>query len=193
MRRASAARNSGSGISSPIEPEIGGGVLDEQAPPEVVLGPSHVVGHHVEGLPGHRHRQQVGEEAVPEPTPGQVLRDHERLETVDELLQPVQVVPGRRLAGAERHADPVQGEGILGADRLQVAKRRPSLEHVVLGVDLEPAEVRPGLEYRSVVLGLETHPRPVGRGPTRVRGAGRPRHHRAVMHGRRPGSFAEVG
>ena len=99
-----------------VEPEVGRRVLDEHAPPEMLLGPSDVVGHHVERFPGHRHRQQVGEEAVAYPAPRQVLRDHEGLEAVDEPLQTVQVVPGRRLAGAQRHADPVQREGIVGAN-----------------------------------------------------------------------------
>ena len=67
-----------------LEAEIGGRVLDEHAPTEMILGPGHVVGHHAERFAGHRHRQQVGEETVADPAPGKVFRDQEGLEALDE-------------------------------------------------------------------------------------------------------------
>jgi hypothetical protein len=60
-----------------------------------------------------------------------------------------------RTAPADREPDPVQREGIALADGGEVVMRRPSLAHIVLGVDLEPADVGRAFEDVPIVLRLE--------------------------------------
>ncbi|MNF77666.1 hypothetical protein D3C85_1347330 [compost metagenome] len=83
-----------------------------------------------------------------------------RLVALDQCGQAVQVGLIQRLVGAYGEADAVDGQRIFLAYQAQVVVEGAALHHVVLGVDLEEAEGRAGVEDVPVVLGLEPDARP---------------------------------
>ena len=48
--------------------------------------------------------------------------------------------PVGRLRRAEGEADAVEGEGVAFADQLELTETRAAIDHVVLGMDLDPGE-----------------------------------------------------
>ena len=84
-----------------------------------------------------------------------MLREHARPVAFVERLQALEVRAVERTFGADRQADAMQRQRIAVADRRQIAVRRPAGAHVVLGVDLEPADIRLLGQDRRVVLGLQ--------------------------------------
>lgn len=81
---------------------------------------------------------------------------------VEQDAQAAEMVRVERPVGADREADPVDRQRIAGADGGQVPVRRPAGTHVVLGMDLEEADVGLRVENLVVVLGLEADARPGG-------------------------------
>jgi hypothetical protein len=79
-----------------------------------------------------------------------------------------------RSVAADGKADPVQGEGIVPADFLEVAVRRASGSHIVFSMNLEPAEIRTLFEDCAGVRGLEAGPGTTGDVRPKHPGVGNP-------------------
>src|SRR5262249_2477635 len=106
-------------------------------------------------LVGVGERQEVVEKGILVGRPGEMLGEEAGLVAFDEVLQPRQVIAVKRLLRADRQPDAVQRQRIAIADRSEIAVRRAAGAHVVLGMDLEEADIGGRLEYRPVVLWLE--------------------------------------
>src|SRR5712692_7271081 len=119
------------------ELQVGGRVLDQNAPLQAGLELLDVPADDRERFFGHRQGKQVGEIGPADDAPRQMLGNESRLEPLDRAPQALQVRRIEPLRAAERQADAVQRKRIVPADRLEVAQRR-SAAHVVLGVNLEP-------------------------------------------------------
>lgn len=84
-----------------------------------------------------------------------MIGDECRLELVDQLAQALQVAVAERIGRADREADAVQAERVLAAGAAQEAERQAAAPEVVLGMDLDEADVGLGLEELAAVLGPE--------------------------------------
>ncbi len=138
-----------------VEGDIGRGVLHQDAPAEHVLHLRDMVGDVRERSLGIGQRQQVVQELAAMARPGEMLADQPGLVAFDEGLQAAQMIRVQRCRAADRQPDPVQRERIGLPDGLQIAVRRPARAHVVLGMDLEPADVGPVGQDSVVVPGLQ--------------------------------------
>ena len=115
--------------------------------------------------------------------PRQMLGDERRLQALDQPPQPLEVRAVDTLDGAERETHPMQGQRILAAQPLQRPDGRAAA-HVVLGVDLEPADRGPALEHLrhvgraqadAAVDGTHRASLDTASGPAGARAAARPR------------------
>src|SRR5205814_9074447 len=66
---------------------------------------------------------------------------------LDEPDEPLEMRSIDALYAAERESDPMQGQRVVATQPLERPHGRPTA-HVVLGVDLQPADRRPALEHR---------------------------------------------
>ena len=142
VRRASSARNSDSGIFVAVEAQIERGVLDQDLAADRVLGDVDVAGDDLQCLSRAREGQQVGEAGLAMARPGEMLGDEERLETVAERLQAGELDAVGLLGTGERQADAVDRQRMSLAQRLEHGQARAAVDHVVLGMDLEPQPFR---------------------------------------------------
>ncbi len=84
-----------------------------------------------------------------------MLGEQAGLVALVERLQALEMIRVERPRGADREADAMQRQRIALANGGKVAMRRTAGAHVVLGVDLEEADIGRAIEDRGVVLGLE--------------------------------------
>src|SRR5216684_1533618 len=84
-----------------------------------------------------------------------MLRKQTGQVTFDELLEAPKMVRIERAIGADRQSDAVERQRIAFPDGRQIAVRRASRAHVIFRMNLEEADIGPGLDDRAVVLGLE--------------------------------------
>ena len=89
--------------------------------------------------------------------PGQVLGHERRLQSRDEAGEALEMPRIQALGGAERQPDAVDRDRIVAAEPLQRPDRRPAA-HVVLGVDLEPANGRVARQHLVHVRAPEPDP-----------------------------------
>ena len=137
------------------ESHIGRRVLEEHAAADGLLHLVDVIGDPAERSLVIGKRQQVVVEDRVVARPGEMLREQARLVAVDQMPEALEVVPVEGPGGADRQADPVQRQRIALADGAEIAMRRTAGAHVVLGMDLEPADIGLARQDRLVVLGLE--------------------------------------
>lgn len=100
-------------------------------------------------------RQQIVEKSRVMRRPGQVFGKAPRPIAVEQAAKPFQmrlVEPARR---PDRQAYTVQRKRIVFRDGLEIAMRRPTCAHIVLGVHLEEADIRQIGQNSLVMLGLE--------------------------------------
>src|SRR5262245_15684216 len=116
-------------------------------------------------LLGVRQQQEVVEIDAVMARPGEILGEERGLVAGDERFQAPEMLAVEGAGSADRQPDAMQRDGITFADGAEVMVRRPALTHVVLGMNLEPADIWRGVEDRAVMLGLESGA-----------GAGRERH-----------------
>jgi hypothetical protein len=84
-----------------------------------------------------------------------MLGEERGLVARDERLQAPEMLAVERPGAPDRQPDAMQRDGIAFADCAEIVVRRPALAHVVLGMNLEPADVGGGVEDCTVMLGLE--------------------------------------
>lgn len=145
------------GIRALGKGDVGGRILQEHLPAERLLHLVDVIGHTGERLHRVGQRQEVVEEHRAVRRPGQVLGEQCGLVALDEMVQPLQVIPIERPIGADRQADAVQRERITVTDLREIAVRRAARSHVVLGVNLEKADGGLRVDDRAIVPGLEPY------------------------------------
>src|SRR4051794_16946197 len=87
-----------------------------------------------------------------------MLGYHCRLIACHQTAEARQVRLVERLRSADRHADAVQRQRMIAADRFQRAVRRSARAHVVFGMDLEEAGLRTAGEDRVEMFVLEAGP-----------------------------------
>ena len=75
-----------------------------------------------------------------------MLRDQCRLETLVEGLELVEVVLTEGIRGAQREADAVEAQGIVGSDALQKVQGLAPGAEVVLAVAFDPSNRRSSFE-----------------------------------------------
>jgi hypothetical protein len=80
-----------------------------------------------------------------------------RLVALDERGKAIEMPFVKRLFGANRQAHPMNGEGVVFANPLQVVMEGTTCNHVILGMHLEEADRGLVFEYLPVVLGLEAY------------------------------------
>src|SRR5260221_2014241 len=123
--------------------EIARRVLDEEPTPEECLRLVDVAAEKLKARFRIEKRQEVIEIRSSDRAPCEVLGDEERLNALDEFLQPDEMIAIELLGAAERQRDAMDADGVV-APQLQEAVARRGLGHVVLGVDLEEADGGPG-------------------------------------------------
>lgn len=111
--------------------------------------------------PGIGQRQQVVEEDVAMARPGEMLGERLRLIAVDEPAQTPQMLPVEASRAPDRKTDAVQGQRVALADGGELGMGQTALAHIVLGMDLEEANVRAAAQYVVDVLRLQAGPSPV--------------------------------
>jgi hypothetical protein len=92
-------------------------------------------------LVGVRQRQKIVEIDAVMARPGEMLREARGSIALHQSLKPCEVLPVERGTAANGKPDAVQRHGITFADGSEIMMRRPALAHVVLGMDLEPADI----------------------------------------------------
>ena len=137
----------------PGQLQIGRGIFDEQLPTQGLLHPVYLVAHVREGLTGVGHGQQIVEIAPAYAAPAQVLGDPHRRYGRHQGRQLAQVRRVERVGGAQRHADPVQADGIVPGEFGQHLKAFAVALEVVFAVHLEPADPGQGLADLVIVGG----------------------------------------
>ena len=85
-----------------------------------------------------REGQQVGEAALVVARPGEMLGDEERLERVDQPLEPGEMAAVGLGRAGEAKADAVQRQRPRLAQRSEHGEARPAVDHVIFGMDFEP-------------------------------------------------------
>ena len=143
----------------PIQGQIQGGIFDQQSASQGVLGAADVVRHLGQQSAGAWKRQKVWMVDAGPPGPGQMFGHRERFITVRQCSQTRQVAEVGRLIGSERQAHPVERQRLVPPDGLQPGQPGAALDHVVLGMDLEPQTGRRTGEGLFVVLGLQAQAR----------------------------------
>ena len=138
-----------------LELEVGRRVLQQHAALQPLLHPIDVVAHAVQRRAVVGHRQQVVEEGAAVAGPRQVLGKRGRLVAIDQRGQPVEVRLVERLDTADRQTDAMQRQRIVFAHPRQEVVERTAVDHVVLGVHFEEADVRARGQHLAKVLGLE--------------------------------------
>jgi len=93
-----------------------------------------------------RQRQEVVEIDGVMARPGEMLREERRLVPGDQGLKAVEMLPVECPTAPDRESDAMQRHRIALAYGAQKMVGRAALPHVVLGMNLEPADVRGGLE-----------------------------------------------
>lgn len=135
--------------------KVQGRILDQQASAQCVLRAPDVVADPLQHLSGARKREQIRMIDAAAPRPGQMLGHQKRLEPVSERLEPRQMHRVRRLVSAERQPDTMKGQRLFSADGLQPFQARAAIDHIVLGMDLEPQTGRRRRQSLVVMAGLE--------------------------------------
>ena len=123
------------------ECEVGGGILQKHLPADRLLHLVDMVGDAGERFFRVGNGQKIVQVGRVVRRPGEVLRKQSRLVTLVQRLQPVQMLSVERAVRADRETDAVQRDRIELADGFEVTVRRAARAHVVLGVDLEEADV----------------------------------------------------
>ena len=153
----------------PLDIDIDRGVFDEDGAAENFLCLVDMRDHDVERFLRQRHRQKVVEMRLAVACPCEMLGHEPGLVARHQRLQAQRMRPVERTGGPERQADAVQRQRVVFADGGEIAMRRSARPHVVLGMDLEPAECRPAIENLEIMLWLEPDP-----GRSRDRGRSTP-------------------
>jgi hypothetical protein len=123
--------------------EISRGILDQQPPAEPLLSLLDVTAKDVEALFRVGQRQQIVEIGSPDGTPRKVLRDEHRLHPVDQLPEAREMTVVQFLAAPQRQGDAVKAHRVV-APQLEESVQSRCLDHVVLGMHLEEADLGPG-------------------------------------------------
>src|SRR6266478_9773515 len=89
-----------------------------------------------------------------------MFREQTRRVPLDQPLEAPKMVLIERPIGTDRQPDAVQRQRVLLANGRQITVRRASRAHVIFRMNLKEADVRPGLDDRAVVLGLEADAAP---------------------------------
>src|SRR5690606_35260657 len=89
--------------------------------------------------------------------PGQMLGEGARLIALHEPSQALQVHSRKRAGCSDRQTDAVKRERVPLAYPLEEMMRRTACAHVVLGMNLEPADGGQAVENVPVMLRLQPH------------------------------------
>src|SRR5574340_785578 len=137
--------------------QIGRGVFDQDAAPQMRLRSIHVATDDVERFFGQRQRQKITEVGATHEPPREVLRYEPRLEALYHAPDAVQMCRVEILRTAERESDAVQRERIIAADGVEIRECRAAA-HVVLRVYLEPRYIGPGIDDGMMMLKAQPDP-----------------------------------
>jgi len=87
--------------------------------------------------------------------PGKMLGHDKGLVPVHHRLQAGEMARWHAAGRSDRQADAMHRQRIERADAFQEVMRRTAGSHVVLGMDLEPADIGSGVEDVPLVFGLQ--------------------------------------
>src|ERR1700758_348098 len=93
--------------------QVGGWVLDQQAPTERLLRFLDVAPEETEALLGIGEWQQVVQVSSANRAPRQVLRDEHRLDAADQRLEPAEMAAVELLGAAQGQGDPVKAHLVV--------------------------------------------------------------------------------
>src|SRR3990170_3718406 len=141
--------------SRPGEGHIGGGILEQHPAADCLLHLVDMLAYPLKRLFRVRQRQEVVEIDGVMARPGEVLGEERGLVAGDQHLEAAEMLPVECPAAPDREPDAMQRHGIALADSAQKMVGRAAPPHVVLGMPLDPADVRGGLEDLTVMLGLQ--------------------------------------
>ena len=141
-----------------IELQVVRRIFQRNLPPDPLLHARDVVDQPPQRVGGARHRQQVRSIGALPGAPRQMLRHERRLDAFDQRREPLQMRLVRRRIGRQRQRDAVQRDRMRRADALEPGQPRSAVDHVVLGMHLEPqARARRRLR-RLEMLRLQAQP-----------------------------------
>ena len=87
-----------------------------------------------------------------------MLGDQSGLESLDDFVNPLQMITIERLCTAKRKTDAVQRDRIIAPDRFQI-RSGGAAAHVVLGMNLEPSDIGTRGDDGLMVLKAQSDPR----------------------------------
>ncbi len=96
--------------------------------------------------------------------PGQVLGKGSRPVALDESFQPRQMSLVEWTFGADRQTDPMQRNRVMFGNCFEIAMRRPTGAHVVLGMNLEEADIRLPVDDLGIMCRLQAEAGARGKG-----------------------------
>ncbi|ODR99207.1 hypothetical protein AUC68_04145 [Methyloceanibacter methanicus] len=134
---------------------IGRRVFEKHLPAHRILHFTDVFADAGQCLLGIGERQEVVEIDGIVARPGQVLGEQGRFVAVGERAQTGKMAGIERPGAADGQPDAMQRERIPLADGRQIGMGRPAGPHIVLGVDLEPADIRRAIENVAIMLRLK--------------------------------------
>jgi hypothetical protein len=160
--------------------EVGGRVFEQHPAAEGLLDGVDVGGDPVERGGGVGQGEQVVEEGPAVGGPRQMLGEAGRVEPVDQVPQAGQMGGVERALAADGQADAMDRDGKAGGEVAQLRQGAAAVAHVVLGMDLEPAD-RAGIGGEcGEVARLVAHAGAVGQRP----GGGGVEHGSGLREGR---------
>ena len=132
---------------------VTGQVFDQHLPADEILHPRDALGDMIDSFLGIGQRQQVVHIFVIDPGPAQVVGKPMRLDSLDQRLEPLQVIEIEFVTAAQRHGYAVHDHRVIPANRIEKIERLAAVDHVVFAQDFEPVDIlRLALEDVLVML-----------------------------------------
>ena len=125
------------------EAEVAGRVLDQDRPAESLLNLLDPAARRLEPRFVVRQRQQMVEVCAAADAPREMLGDERRLDPFDQAFHAHEMPAVQRVGASEREPDSVERHRVVVPQALEPGHGRPAAQ-VVLGVDLEERDGRPG-------------------------------------------------
>jgi len=135
--------------------DIVGRILHHDRAAKRVLDACDIVDGDAERLASSRERQEVGMVGAVPFLPGKMVRHRPRLDPIDQLAKPSEVVGARRLDRGEGQADAMHRDRKALGQRAKRSEPGAAIDHIILGVNLEPQASRLCGQRSIKMFGLE--------------------------------------
>ncbi|OFA09152.1 hypothetical protein DUPY_01440 [Duganella phyllosphaerae] len=135
----------------PVEPGVGGHVLQQQLPLQQVLHLVHAFAQQVERGGVQRQGQQVVQVAVAYRAPAQVFGHQARCDAAHQCAHALEMLCGKSPCRAQAQPHAMQADRIIAPQLLQHMPVAAGLVEIVFGVDFEPVHRRPLIEELAMV------------------------------------------